>query len=500
MIPSLAREQFLDLAWGPTNLDAAAEFWLKLYESAAKVHSFTPLPAHRTELRLGGFPRADAERLAALFLARADSSGFGPPRIVRPDPDSLQIGTASFDGRDAPPSGLGLTSVSGEEFDGLLIEIRFTARDGKAKATSALVLAGELRGGSFNLKSARRAGQSRWDDAFAPFNAWANESAFLVALEEFRATGAVPEKLARKLYPPRGADRIAALTLSLLYVPLDKPRLAGLLTRVLILVGLLAAFSSVSYWLWETNRVPMLAPVGPLTVFLFWVLSIFLRTEIRVWRFGYKQLNALYAEFDQESPRLVPLTHSESAQAGNDPYARKFTADLIAAGFALLGDARLTPAGIGRVFYRVFGAPDGMTYLAVVHQSTNTLEAGKEYHFWPSFASFACHTFLRGGAAAASLNGQRHGYRRKRSGPERFVRVFPEKNDPVAFVQLHAEAVAKFVSETGNSPLRHARFEEYIRLQNALAEEERCLFADSPYTLGDHLHWYLQIPRREYRG
>ena len=44
------------------------------------------------------------------------------------------------------------------------------------------------------------------------------------------------------------------------------------------------------------------------------------------------------------------------------------------------------------------------------------------------------------------------------------------------------------------------RFEEYIRLQNGLLDEERRQHADDPYTLGDHLHWYLQIPRRVYRG
>ena len=30
--------------------------------------------------------------------------------------------------------------------------------------------------------------------------------------------------------------------------------------------------------------------------------------------------------------------------------------------------------------------------------------------------------------------------------------------------------------------------------------EERESFRDHPYSWRDHLHWYLQIPRREYRG
>jgi hypothetical protein len=252
-------------------------------------------------------------------------------------------------------------------------------------------------------------------------------------------------------------------------------------------------------WLWEAGRYLMLAPVVVMTIIVSWLSSTFARIELRMWRFGYSQLNALYSEFDQESPRLVPLTHVESAQAESDPLVRKYTMDLIAAGFALLGDARFVPENIGNVFFRVFGAPDGTTYLAVVYQSSNTLEAGKVYHFWPAFTSFSGHTYLRGGGATASLNGPRHGYRRKRSGLEFLVRVFPELKDPVAFAQIHAEAAAKFAADTGNPPLRQARFEEFVRLQNGLLDEERRLYADRPYTLGDHLHWYLQIPRREYR-
>ena len=101
---------------------------------------------------------------------------------------------------------------------------------------------------------------------------------------------------------------------------------------------------------------------------------------------------------------------------------------------------------------------------------------------------------------AASTNGPRHGYRRKRTGPECLSRIFPDEHDPITLAQLHAEAVAKFVAESGYPPLRHIRFEEYIRLQAMLTEEERRLHADHPYTLSDHLRWYLQIPRREYRG
>jgi hypothetical protein len=500
MTPSLAREQFLDRIWGAADLDAVGEFWLKLYESAAKASSFAPTPTHQIELRLSGFPRAGVDQLSALFTARASASDFGFPRISQLDPDTLSLRSPPFDGNDAPPAGLGLPNVSDDAFDGLVLEIRFSARDGRGKGSSTLVLAGELRAGSFLLKSARRVGHSTWDDELASFTPWPDEAAFLAALDEFRSSSAVPEKLARKLFPPRGVDRFTSLVVSLLLVPLGKPRLAGLLVRAVVLAGLLTACGLGCVWLWEAGRHLMLAPIVLMTIIVSWLSLTFVRIESRMWRFGYSQLNALYSEFDQESPKLVPLTHAESAVAETDPLVRKYTADLTAAGFVLLGDARFVPENIGDVFFRIFGAPDGTTYLAVVYQSSNTLDAGKVYRFWPAFTSFSCHTYLRGGGSASSMNGPRHGYRRKRSGPECQVRVFPELKDPVAFAHLHAEAVAKFAADTGNPPLRQARFEEFVRLQNGLLDEERRLYADRPYTLGDHLHWYLQMPRREYRG
>ena len=100
MNPSLAREQFLDRVWGPADLDAAAEFWLKLYESAAKASSFAPTPTHQIEFRLSGFPRDGADQLAALFSARAvrltsgsrESPSWTPtrsPSALRPSTETM---------------------------------------------------------------------------------------------------------------------------------------------------------------------------------------------------------------------------------------------------------------------------------------------------------------------------------------------------------------------------------------------------------------------------
>jgi len=119
----LYRDAFLDRVWGPADLDAVAEFWLRLYESAAKPHSFTPLPEHRTEIRIRGVPRGDAGRVGAALAARAAAADFWDPRVTHPDEDTISLATGASDGRDAPPDGLGLPILAAVECDVLAIEI-----------------------------------------------------------------------------------------------------------------------------------------------------------------------------------------------------------------------------------------------------------------------------------------------------------------------------------------------------------------------------------------
>ena len=47
-------------------------------------------------------------------------------------------------------------------------------------------------------------------------------------------------------------------------------------------------------------------------------------------------------------------------------------------------------------------------------------------------------TIFADGGYAASINGRAQGYRRKRTGPEVQVRVFPDEKDPLEFVRKHA--------------------------------------------------------------
>jgi hypothetical protein len=500
MIPSLAREQFLDRTWGPADLDAVAEFWLKLYAKAAESLVFTATPEHRTEIRLRGFPRADADRLTMQVRSRAPAADFGALKATHLDPDTLSLDTGYRNRLIAPPAGLGLPVVATPEFEGNVVELRFTASDRNDKLLGTLVLTGELRGGAFRLKSAWRAGRSRDDDEVFRFAPWVDESAFLKSFDEFRRSGVIDGKLAKKFFLSRSAEHGGRCGRWLVSLPLEKPRLRGLSLRLAVLAGLTGLWGAALYWAWEIGNglnVLILAMFAiPLGILLFQ----FLRTEYTVWSLGYFFARSLFRKLDEEGRKLVPLTQHESAAADSHCLIRKYAAELTAAGFISLGKARFLPASVGEIILVVFAAPDGSSFLAVVFQFTSLLDPGRAFHCWPAKVTLMCQTFLNGGGHVASTSWLRNGFRRKLTGPECLPRVFAGVNDPITFLELHAKAVAGFVAETGNRPLRHGRFEDYLRLQNALAEEERRLYADSPYTLGDHLRWYLQIPRREFRG
>ena len=178
-----------------------------------------------------GIPARTPTGWPALFHARAAATDFGAPTVSHPDPDTLSLRTRSFDGRDAPPAGLGLPVLADEEFDGLAIEIRFTARDpgGEARARSSwparsgavrscsspLVALG-FRGGMMSRHSSLRGLLSRRSSQRSRNSA---------------RRGNCSRKAGEELFPPRGVDRVAALVISLILVPLGKSRLAGLLAR-----------------------------------------------------------------------------------------------------------------------------------------------------------------------------------------------------------------------------------------------------------------------------
>src|SRR5688572_4357498 len=102
MLRHLIRPQFLDRWWDAADLDAAAEFWLRLYEESARVQGFARTPVHETEIRLRGFPRYAAGELLKELAARVAASDFPAPEADQPDPDTLAVASGEIHGEDRP--------------------------------------------------------------------------------------------------------------------------------------------------------------------------------------------------------------------------------------------------------------------------------------------------------------------------------------------------------------------------------------------------------------
>ncbi|MBX9624571.1 MAG: hypothetical protein K2X82_12255 [Gemmataceae bacterium] len=503
MLPVVLREQFPDRRWAAADLDAAAEFWLRLYEAAAPKRGFSRSPSHAVEIRLRGFGRKDGDALVKEAAHRVAASDMPEPEVELTDPDTLVIRSGVIGGDESPAAGLGLPLLAGPPFDGLMAEVRVEAVSRDAAigrdVGNSLVMVGELAGGGLVLKALWRAGASARLDAVHWAGLWPEEEKWLAAFDEFRGTDTVPADLARRIFLTRGTDSQIGLIIRLIHAPLGKPRPAGLVARGLIFVALYAAAVAVTYWTAVTFPL-LLITVGVFDFILLWLTWWFLKTEAQLWFVGYAELRGRYARLYDEAVKVVPLTPAEAAPRVDHPAARKYAADLRAAGYAHLGDLRTDPPATGEITIRVFLAPDGVTYLNLVHLTTTTPDPADGVRAWPANTAALAETHYRDGGRFASVGGRDEGYRKKRSGPEYRLRIFPDADEPLAFVDSHTEAAAGWAAETGRTPLAHKRLDEFARRQNELHDDERRLFADDPYTRGDHLRWYLQSPRGEYLG
>lgn len=506
MIHCLIRKEFLDREWAASDLDAAAEFWLRLYESAARSQGFTATPAHAIEIRLRGFPRRDGSALCQELCRRVATSDIPAPEVDLHDPDTLVLTSGEIPGSESPPYGLGVPLLAGAPFDGLMAEVRVQAigREGhivrRGKVESTLVMIGELRGGKLLVKALWRTGSAGWEDELNWDAVWVEQEAFLAGLERFRESETIADKFAKKLFLTRGADRLVNWIVRLIYVPLGKPRLAGLILRLFIFAAILIPIGLGAYWAIDTERWFALAILVLWFWWVVWLAWSFLRNESQLWFTGFSQFHRRFSQLYEESVKVAPLADSEAAARLDQPWARKYTADLEAAGFTLAGDLRCEPELAGPGIVRVFLAPDGATYLNLFFSLATDSDPERSFQLWPGAVVLVAGTYFPGGGRVLSTNGKHLGYRKKLSEPQTVTRVFHDAEEPLDFMRRHLAVVEEYAKEYGRPPLRHERWEVYVRRQNEAQEEERLLYGERPYTRGDHWHWYIQRPRREYRG
>lgn len=507
MLRHLTRQASIDRTWGTADLNEAADYWLHLYRAADRKARFRATPFHAVEVRLRGFPRQRGEAVEAEVQRRLTVGPLDAPRTARPDPDTVAFGSGYLSCEGPPPEGLLLSLLAGAPFDGLLAEVRFTVAGfrgtpaGRAKVEATLVLVGELRGGRLTVKAVWRAGAFDRDSSM-PWNArWGDEAVWLAGLEEFRKGREVPKRLAARWFPGRFSDWLGMQVARLILTPFDRPRLGGLLGRLLfftlavtVLALPLARFWGQWQWL---ERSLLLFPLGIVGT----MAGLFVAYELFLLVHGYRLIRRGYSRAYASPARLVPLTGEEAVARLAHPWADKALAECRAPGWEHLGDLRLDPEETGAAVYRVFRAADGVTYVQVLLQQAAVQHDGPggTQQLWPAMWVLAAHTALAGGACR-SVSGALAGFRRKRSGAEVCERVFADETDPAAFLRLHQAAAEAHARAARLVPEPAGGLDDFLRRQEEWREAERQQYAARPYGVSDHLRWWLQVRRHEYHA
>lgn len=500
---SLARKRFIDEHWDAARLDDAAEFWLQLYDSAARLRRFSRWPEHSLEIRLTGFPRSEGESLAETLRQRIAGAALELPCVSLLNPDTLVLRTEEVDRETAPVAGLGLGFVSGSPFDGLAAEFRFRIRSWKRRwaffssdVWSTLVIVGEIRGDSVLVKSVWRSGLNNLHDKDYRLFAPPDEQRLRAGLENFCETGEVTDALAKRLHKSTETDRSYAFMGKVIQVPFEKCRLPGLLLRFagisagIVLVGFLIHFLVQEEW-WML--LSLLLPVLALPTL---VVAVFLVLEFQAWVFGHrlsrKQFDAFY-----ETCRVVESIEG-LAHVPEDAHSRKWTRELAEAVFTHLGDFAIEGAGC-LYSKRIFAAADGVTLL-LLSRSADCFLASPELRFewWPPLTSWQIVTFFQEGGRVETENTAQIWYRKV----DRVTLLRSENRveDPLELFRNHVAAAESFAREQGLTPARIGKPADVVRRQESILEEERRQYLERPYLLSDHIRWYLNLPRRELRA
>ena len=494
----LARPQFLDQVWGEADLDAAAEFWLRMYESLQGESGFPRDPECSLRVLVRGMPRfAIPDRIADL---KARLPEF---RVARTADDAIAIEVADLDPEESPPRGLGVPVLL-ESFAGLPIEVRFTiaGRAGKLlklfQFEGTLVIHGEARPEGLLVKAIWRTGRCGWEDKNYLYGASPEGRRFERDFAEYRDSGAIPDKkTCRKLFCTGDVDLVAASLNWAVRVSFERFRLPGLLLRVAIHAIVLLFASLLLEGLIERKNwlgvfvMAAFSVIPAIAIGFFWIF------EFVTWVRSGRYLRELFDRHFAES-RLAPLGPDDTDRL-RDPILRQLSAELLDANFTHLGDVLSVLNDGDSTLMRVFVDPERTSILILSGVAAQNLGSTTKHRMWPSAIGVQVYSFFPSGGFLQTATAS-YAYYRRRVPPDSRIRFAPYRADPLEVHRRHRDALGPFAEEHSMSPAPAGTFEAFLRRIEQLREEERRHYQESGVGLSDLLRWYLQWPRAEIRG
>ena len=496
----LVRPEFRPKLWSAADLDAAARHWLWLFGQAPATAGRAA--DHRTELRLRGVPGAARKAVAAALTAQ-----FPDAEVTRPDPDTLVAISPEGDSQKTPPAGLGVPSLAGPPFEGLYLEVRFTAtarkRSGKPFAAGTLVFAGELGPDGFTVYAV-------WAEA-GPVAAnqppdsvpWADEASWRLGLETYRAgntNAATAKALAQRAFPMSKSVRSDDLWRWVASFPFTgERRRLRLLTRVAVNLTVVAVVAGYA-WIVPTPDAMIVAWKLTLLLASASPLYCLLLQVAKSWAATRRYMRSTYTLFYSDPEPLVPADGRLASTYFDNPFGRKVVADWEAAGCRRLGDAVPGNVLMRQVGCRLLCSAESTTTVVLIAARYLPNPDGKvRLYFWPAQVVVMLTTRFADGSTAVTMSGPGSLYRRNLYGTEFLGRVDPGRSDPADLLTMHADLCRDHAARTGQSPMPAGTFGEFVRWDLEHVEEERRLYAHNSVTWSDAFVLLMGYVRRAYR-
>jgi len=504
---SIIRKQFLDQTWDSEDLEKAATCWLIIHEELAQKRGIDYTPIQTVEIQLSGFSRRVGDELLHELERRMQNTRPLGWQAELTDADTITMTQYDVGLKQTPLLLSVLPILSGELFDGLAVEVRFALLDtrklqkNKGSVPTVLLAVAQLVQGKLSVKTLFRDFPDGSNHSSLPKQRISipDDEIIQSVVQEFRDNDEIASPSLSRLFKSRAMKHMPKPVRWLILVPFYRPRLLALLLRCLVFIAIFASLGLAAFAALE-GFVAFLFPLIAFGSFTLLFFSIFALIEICI-LFSYSKVKKVYSAYYSDLVQYAVWSPRETAEFDVDPLVRKYTTELIGAGFTHLGDSGRVLAEDIKVLSRIFLAPDRANYFTLACNPVHIGNQPKDnLRTWPAQIVFRAQIFFSNGGRAESVGPSIYSFRLPQVDHETLIRVTKEFSDPADFFQFHLEAVEQFSRERDLSPAAPKRLEEFVRCQTAIFEEERRNYFDRPYSWVNHVRWYLQWPYMEIRG
>jgi hypothetical protein len=506
---SIVRKQFLDQFWDSEDLEKSARCWLIIHEKLAKERGIDYTSALKVEIELTGFAKSEGEALRT-ELERRVSSKFWPRfAVALPDPDTLILTSTEVGLNETPLLTLVLSILSGRLFDGLAVEIRFNLLDAhrlqgkKGSVPTKLIVVAQMRQEHLFVKALFRdfLDDSNHNSHHHQRMSIPDDDLLQRVVQEFLEYDEVADQSLNGLFKSKAMNHLPRWIRWITFVPIDEPRFLPLLFRWVVFSTIFFGTVLIAISPIEFNGLGIVLIIiyiiGLLNLFPF-LLFVIIEICLLLYYFRYRRI---YRDYFSDLARFALLKSTESEELGFDPMVRKHTSELIALGFSHIGDIARVPVENAKIIVRIFLAPDKIHYFNLACNLVQVEgEPTKSSRIWPVRIVFRAQTIFSSGGRVESVSPSIYSFWLPRMSRDSLFRVTRAMADPIAFFQSHLEASAQFASERELTPVPYRRVDDYLTFRENNIEEERQYFFDHPYSMFNHLRFYLYWPKKESRG